>query len=367
MHNSPKIVFILATQSNTNNIKRIEAFINAGYETEVFAFSRGESLNRPNAFDIKILCEFSNDLPYWRRLKLMYKGIKQVLDKTKGQDCIYYLIRNDVALIFSYISNRPYIFEEADMTHANFGNKLLADLTERRIKQIIKRSVVSVFRSEGFVRFHFGDNVPDNVIVIPNKLSPHVKDFPMQSKKDIDINHLRFGFVGVMRHRATYIFAETLLKYFPQHEFHFYGDCDTETDRQLYYRLKQYKKCFFHGRFKSPDDLTSIYCDVDILLSTYEPNGVNARYLESNKIYEAIYFDTPVIVSSNTFLAEKVKDLGIGFDIDALSTDEVMSFISNLSVNSLTERIENIKLIDKDSCISKGYMKEFDKRIKNIQ
>ena len=363
MQNKPKIVFILATNSNTNNIKRIEAFIASGYEVEVYSFSRGEEMRQNCTFDIKILCEFSNNVPYWKRIKMMRDGIKQVLDETKGQNCIFYLIRNDVALIYSFMSKRPYIFEEADMTHANFGNQILVKLTEKRIKHIIHHSVCSTFRSEGFVRYHFGDKVPENVFVIPNKLSPHVEDFPTMKKKALDIKKMHFGFVGVMRHRATYQFADILLKNYPQHEFHFYGICTTDTDQALYDDLRKYPNCHFHGRFKSPDELSGIYSNLDIVLSTYETQGVNARYLDSNKIYEAIYFDTPVIVSPNTFLAEKVKKQGIGYELNALDEQEVMLFLSKLSVESITEKVRSIKTIDKNSCISRGYMDEFEKRI----
>ena len=363
MQNKPKIVFILATNSNTNNIKRIEAFINSGYEVEVYSFSRGEGTGQNNAISIKILSEFSNNVPYWKRIKIMRDGIKRVLDETKGQKCIYYLIRNDVALIYSFMSHRPYIFEEADMTHVNFGNQTLVKIAEKRIKYIIRHSVCSTFRSEGFVKYHFGDDIPDNVFVIPNKLSPHVKDFPIVEKNPFDISHLRFGFVGVMRHRATYHFVDTLLKYYPQHEFHFYGICTTEADQALYEDLKKYPNCFFHGRFKSPDNLTGIYSNIDIVLSTYETQGVNARYLDSNKLYEAVYFNTPVIVAPNTFLAEKVKSKGIGFELDALNEQEVMTFIGNLTEDSINEKIKNIKAIEKESCISEGYMNEFETRL----
>lgn len=364
MENKPKIVFILATNSNTNNIKRIEAFINAGYEVEVYSFSRGEDMNHTNAIDISILSEFSNNVPYWKRVKIMRDGIKRVLNKTKGQKCIYYLIRNDVALVYSFMSRRPYIFEEADMTHVNFGNQALVKLAESRIKYIIRHSVCSTFRSEGFVKYHFGDDIPDNVFVIPNKLSSHIKEFPTVEKKPLDINHLKFGFVGVMRLRATYQFVDTLLKNYPQHEFHFYGICTTEEDQKLYDDLKQYPNCFFHGRFKSPDELASIYSNIDIVLSTYETQVASVRYLESNKIYEAIYFETPVIVTPNTYLAGKVKKQGIGFELDTFNEQEVLSFINNLTEASVKDKVMNIIAIDKDSCISKGYMAEFEKWIK---
>lgn len=365
MQNKPKIVFILATHSNTNNIKRIEAFVEEGYPVEVYAFSRGGgSANLTDAATINILCEFSNDLPYWKRLRIMHKGIKTVLKNTKGQNCIYYLIRNDVALLFSFMCRKPYIFEEADMTHVNFGNKWLATLTEKRIKQIIRRSVVSVFRSEGFVRYHFGDNVPENVMVIPNKLSPRVLDMPTVAKKPMDINHIKFGFVGVMRGRATYEFANNLLKNYPQHEFHFFGSCAKANEQNLYDGLGIYDNCHFHGVFKSPDELAEIYSQIDFVLATYETSIKSVNYLEPNKLYEAIYFDTPIIVTAGTFIGEKVNRLGIGFNLLTYNEDQVKAFVDGLKEKEIQLVISRIREIDKEKeCVSKNYMPFLEKII----
>lgn len=365
MQKITKIVFILATHTNTNNLKRIEAFVNNGYDVAVYSFSRGEGLNKTTAAEIQIIGEFSNDLPYLRRLRIMYKGIRYVLNETKGQKCVYYLIRNDVALFFSFMSSRPYIFEEADMTHVNFKNGLLVRMLERKIKSIINHSIISAFRSEGFLHYHFGNNIPENVLVIPNKLSPQIKTFPKINKKRIDYKKMKFGFVGVIRGRATYDFAFVLLKHFPQHEFHFFGNFATSFESNLYGQLEKYDRCFFHGKFKSPDDLSNIYSQIDIVLANYETSIKSVNYLEPNKLYEAIYFETPIIVPSGTFMANKVKKLGIGFDIQSQSSQQIYTFIMNLNEKDIEKAICNAKSIDKEKeCISNGYMRFFNERLK---
>lgn len=348
-----KIIFILASHWNTNNIKRIEEFIANGYTVDVYSFFR-DKIAPSCSFPIHDIGEFSNNLSYLNRIGIMYRGIKAVLKKTKHDRCIYYLIRNDVALLYSLMCRKPYIFEEADMTHLNINNSLLRNLLELRIKRIIRKSFISVFRSEGFLKCHFGNNVPENTYVIPNRLHPAVKQLSSCNKHTVDGEHLKIGFVGGIRYNSIFLFAKTLLEHFPNHEMHFYGFCQTEKDRNRFYQLKKFPNCTFHGKFDSPKDLPDIYSKIDLVLSAYDVTGINSRYAEPNKLYESIYFGVPIIVSAGTFIAEKVNRLGVGFDVDAASEDKIIAFINNLTTADILQKASNAACIAKDSCINEN-------------
>lgn len=353
MEQKVKIVFILATHWNTNNIKRIEEFIINGYIVEVYSFFR-DNVTPPCSFPIINIGSFSNDLSYLNRIGIMYKGIKTVLKKTKYDRCVYYLIRDDVALLYSLMCRKPYIFEEADMTHLNIGNALLRNLLELRIKYIIRKSILSVFRSEGFLNCHFGNDIPENTYVIPNRLHPSIEQLPSCDKQAIDSRHLKIGFVGGIRYYSIFRFAKTLLEHFPNHEMHFYGFCQTEKDKNKFFQLKKYSNCTFHGKFDSPKDLPSIYSKIDLVLSTYDVVGINSRYAEPNKLYESIYFQTPIIVSSGTFIAEKVARLGVGYDVDATDESKIVDFIHRLTAEDIGQKAACAAKIDKKSCINEN-------------
>ena len=114
------------------------------------------------------------------------------------------------------------------------------------------------------------------------------------------------------------------------HELHFFGKSLAQSEKERFAELEKYTNCFFHGEFKSPDDLPKIYDQIDVLLCTYDIKTASPRFAEPNKLYESIYFKTPIIVSSNTFIAEKVNRLGIGFDIDPYNNESVKAFIKTL-------------------------------------
>lgn len=348
-----KLVFIMAGMGNPNNIKRIEEAIARGFDVDVYAFEgQRDGPRDPEGVEVHMIPGYSSDLPYWKRIGKVVKGLKCVINRYKKDECVYYLFRNDKAIIFTLLTTRPYIFEEADMTHANIRNTLIRNWFERRLRKVIRNSVVSVFRSEGFLQYHFGDKRPNNVYVIPNRLHSGIANVSPVEYSGLKANHLRFGFVGGVRYDTIFKFAETLLKHFPQHEFHFYGMFPGEKQEKQFMPLDKYENCYFHGAFRSPDELPEIYSKIDVLLSAYDVTAINPRYAEPNKLYEAIYFDKPIIVSSNSFLADKVARLGVGYDVDALDESEIVKLINSIDVQSIEEKKKNIALIDKKTCIN---------------
>lgn len=348
-----KLVFIMAGMGNPNNVKRIEEAIARGIDVDVYAFKGMRDGPRdPEGVEVKMLRGFSADMPYWKRIGTVVKGIRSVLSHYRDGEAVYYLFRNDKAIIFTLLTNRPYIFEEADMTHTNFKNPILRNAVEHRLKRVIRRSVMSAFRSDGFLQYHFGDNRPDNVYVIPNRLHQNILNVPEVAYTGLDASHLRYGFVGGIRYDTIFKFAETMLKNFPQHEMHFYGMYPNEKSRVQFEPLKQFKNCYFHGAFRSPDDLPEIYSKIDVLLSAYDVTGVNPRYAEPNKLYEALYFEKPIIVSSHSFLAEKVKRLGVGYDVDALDEKAIVELVTRIDAKSIEEKKHHFEKIDKKTCIN---------------
>lgn len=363
------VVFILGSSVNQNGIKRIDEFCARGYNVKAYGFYRNMKVdNKPKDVEMKIVGEFTNDMPYKNRIGIINRGIKQVLNETKDTKSIYYLIGTDIGLVFSFISKKPYIYEEADLVHTYLGNKILRNLFGALDKRVIRKSVLTVFRSEGFIRYHFGKNCPENVTFIANRLNKAILDYKTLEKPLPNVEHLKFGFAGAIRFESIYNFARILLENFPQHEFHFYGTPFSEEEGAIFGKLEKFSNCYFHGPFKNPVDLPAVYGNIDLVLSTYDVVFENVRYAEPNKIYEAMYFDTPIIVSTGTFLAEKTNMLGIGYDVDAMNEEQTIAFIKNLTNEGLADVIKTIKSIDKKTTlnINDDFFEKFDSRVSMI-
>lgn len=342
-----KVVFVLNALHMQRCVKRIDEVAGNGYQVEAYGFDRGVDVRkRPVSCGIEVIGCINNSTGYIKRLSTIYNGIKSVLKSTKGEDVVYYLFGLDNAMFFMLQSRKKFIYEESDLVHTYMKSGLARKFFEWVDNRSIRKSELAVFTSEGFIRYHFGTHKPMNSIVIANRLPLTVNELTKIEKKQIDLKHLSIGFVGFIRFKSIFNFSRVFCEKFPNHEFHFYGTIDNDNDRKLFAPLQDYINCHFHGVFQHPNDLPAIYSQLDLVLSTYDVENENVRYAEPNKIYEAIYFKTPIIVSSGTYLAEKTNELGIGYDIDAMDDEEVIKFVGSLTVKSIKEKMEAIERID---------------------
>lgn len=343
------IVFILASAQDPRSFKRIREFIGKGYEVEVYAFDRGLSTkNKPTDFEIRIIGAYTEELSYLKRIPIIRKGLAEVKRNIRGRKVLLYAMGLDIAFLSYLVIHKPFVFEEADLVHTYIGNATIRKAMERIDRFIVRKSRLSVFTSDGFVQYHYGSNPPSNIVVVPNKLSPKVLDVPLMEKHKFDPGNIQIGFVGGFRFDSIYNFTLVFLKHFPQHEFHVFGLLDDKEQKET---LESYPNFHFHGVFKNPDDLPGIYSQLDLALCTYDTRFENVRYAEPNKIYESIYFETPIIVSSGTFLSQRVEELGIGFSIDPFSEEEICRFVEGVSEAEIAKRQESAARIGKQYAI----------------
>ena len=104
-----------------------------------------------------------------------------------------------------------------------------------------------------------------------------------------------------------------------------------------------------HGAFENPKDLQNIYSKIDISIVCYDTASGNVRIAEPNKLYESIFFETPIVVSSGTFLEDRVKEYNVGYAIDSSKDDTIIEFVNNITkqnINAVIERMKGIPYME---------------------
>lgn len=348
----PTIIFILNEVTLPRCHKRIEEFIANGYSVKVYGFSR-------NAFDISPDYSYTvtrigkvSESSYSKRLKVLFAGCKQVIKQHSHKSNLFFLFGLDVAIVASFfLHNRPYIYEESDLAHTYVGNAHIRQVLEWIDKRVIKKSLLTIFTSEGFPEYHYGSARPINSVLIPNRLHTKVLNLSKVEKKRLDMQHLSIGFVGVLRFESVFNFAKRIGERYPQHTFHFFGTYH-ESEKHMVDEVKAYNNIRLHGVFTSPDDLPNIYAKIDMVVSTYDVKYENVRWAEPNKLYEALFFHTPIIVSKHTFLATKVNRLGIGYAVDAMSDSSIDQFLTSLTAENLQQKVEATYRVPSVDCVN---------------
>lgn len=338
-YNMPRIIFITSTLAQPRIIKRIMAFQNAGFDIKVYGYNRGlYNCNRiPDGLSLTILGNMGIGESILFKLRRYKHDIKKIINEEKetGTEIFYTFDFATAFLLRMY--NVRYISEISDILYGYPRyNKVRAIFKAININ-IVKKSLLTVMTSAGFQKYLF-KHPQSNIFIQPNKLNPYFENIKRPERKSPDIKHLHFAYIGAPRSAETILkFAKIIGRKFPQHTFHFFG-----TSAHTDYFMNQtfgVDNIIYHGSFKNPDDLTAIYANIDLVVACYETEALNERILEPNKLYEAIYFKKPIIVSQNSYLADRVKDLNCGYAINAYSDSEIINFINDIS----TESIESIQ------------------------
>lgn len=347
----PKIVFLLGSISQPRCIKRINSFISNGFDVDIFGIYRGKY--NENAYiygkKINIIGEQTDGGAYLSKLINNNRAVKKIIKSYDKRNTVFYSFGFALTLSLKMNGCERYIYEISDILYGYHKFDLLRSFFKSIDKYLIKKSLITVLTSEGFASFLYKDNWPQNIIIQPNKLNSYFKDvkrtfIPYNEKK------LRFAYVGAFRYPNTiFRFANIIGELYPQHEFHFYGD--SIMTNQVVEIANKYENVKYHGSFRNPDDLLYIYNNIDIVVACYDIQSINERIAEPNKLYEAIYFNKPIIVSQKTFLSEKVNKLNCGYSIDASKNQSIISFLDLINTVELNKIRENISKIDENELI----------------
>lgn len=342
---STKIVFILPSLSQPRSIKRIHSLYDAGFCVEVCGFDRGVyNVNRINSkIQINILGKLDNGRSYIRRFFFYVKVFISLLRKYKNDDVVYYVEGLDLSFFVHLFSNKPYVYEVADIKYTYF-NRFVERVFKLLEMSVIKRSLFTIVITKGFLDY-YGRLFKDKLIVIPNKVNVYFNTIERPKVRKVG-SGLKFGFVGLFRYPNTiFRFARIIGERYPQHEFFFYGDSDLTPD--VIVLSDTYSNVFYKGTFKNPDDLRVIYDSFDILVACYDVTNFNIKTAEPNKFYESLFFNKPIIVSNNTYLSEVVNRDKIGFSINAANDEDIIHFLDNLDCSIVNELTRNISLMNK--------------------
>ena len=328
-----EIIFFVMSLSQPRCIKRVISFKNAGFHCIVYGYRRG--IYDVNAFpdDIQVH-DFGQvkNRDYKNNFGQIRRDISYVIHN-HGRAALYYSFGFAPSLFFA-LKKIPFIYECSDVWYAypKFNN--IRWILKYLDKCLIKKSKITVMTSEGFSRF-FGVEDFEKVIVLPNRVSPYLCE--LKRYCNTTSNEIAFGFVGSIRYINVFRFAEIIGKYFPHFSFHFYGGAGRAQINRVQELVSLYPNVLYHGTFKSPEDLPKIYDNIDVIVACYDNASINEQIAEPNKLYESLFFCKPIIVSPNTYLAERVKQLNCGFVVDASEEQCVYDFINTITASSINK------------------------------
>lgn len=340
-----KVVFIVMALSQPRCIKRIVSIAKAGFECVVYGYDRGLYNNAyPNNIDVNVLVQLTSGSGNFAKVRLLKKDVTQIILENGHDNVIYYSF-GLLPAIWLDVNRVKYIYEISDIMYAYPSYKVIEPFLKILDKRLIKDSYMTVMTSEGF-RQYFKLNYP-NIIVQPNKVNATLCDAERSPLAEDCDRHLVFAYVGAIRYDTIFRFAEIIGKFFPQHEYHFYGKSGKQSMEKVARLTSTYSNIKQFGAFRNPEDLPGIYKNIDIITACYQVSSLNERIAEPNKLYESLFFCKPIVVSEGIFLSEQVRKFKCGYCIDASTEESILEFVNSLNGKELSEISRREYNIDK--------------------
>ena len=334
-NNGKTIVFLAMALSQPRCIKRVTSLNDYGFKCVVCGYDRGKYDVNAYPHDVEVTnIGLLKDNEYWRKARKVFRDIISIRKKYRSNNVVFYAFGIFQALYLRILGER-YVYEISDILYAYPKFRRFIGVLKAVDKMIIRGSIATVMTSGGFYSFY--DIRSPKVFVIPNKVSPLLTRPVSPSKTTKDLS---FGFVGSLRYQTILDFAEVVGQSFPNYSFHFWGGTSKEGRELIDSLTRKYCNIHFHGPFRNPEDLPKVYDTFNITVACYQLVSLNERLAEPNKLYEALFYSKPIVVSEGIYLSERVKELECGYCIDAGSKEKIFQFIDSLSADSI-RRISN--------------------------
>lgn len=307
--------------------RRAEGFLYDGFDVTGFMMHR--RCSGALAWDNIDLGQ-TRDGAFIQRLGQVFAGASLAAanrDKLAAASVIY--ARNLDMLACAFLAKHytklstPVIYESLDVHRLLTRQDPVGAAVRELERLLLRRSAGLVVSSPGFIRNHFERRYPGDfrAFVVENRLAPGGayggRVAERKSRPPSVHEPLRLGWVGNLRCSRSFKLLCEVADRFPESlSIHLHG-FPARTEIRVFEPLIEARpNLHYHGPFRSPEDLASIYAQLDVVWAgDFMEAGYNSVWLLPNRIYEGGYYCTPSIAPAGTETAAWLDRHACGFII----------------------------------------------------
>lgn len=218
------------------------------------------------------------------------------------------------------------------------------------LNKLMKNAAINVISSTGFKNF-----LPEVDTVLCHNCATGLESkgtMPVQSDKIV------ISFIGQVRYSQKYMNFLESIKNNEKIIFRFYGFGEDLNYLQEYKNKNHINNIEFYGAYK-PCEKEKIIKETDIIFNVYG-NDLHVKYAVSNKYYDALVYQKPMIVSKGTTMEEITCGFSYSVTSDKFDATELIKWYEDLDYNKI-EKICSAKLekVKADMDIFDRYVKNF--------
>jgi succinoglycan biosynthesis protein ExoL len=348
------ILFLLSHQPNPRFIKQID-FLSNNNNVTVLYFFREYMQDLSKEYDYKVdlnltLGSVSNGNYFNRIFQYLKTYMKLRHSLNNSYDIL--IVNNIDTLVFFKIGklfsrcNVKVIIEISDLrSHAylnNFKSKIIR-IAESYVFKYVHGLIVT---SPKFYDMYYKDIFKGECFLLENKPLSYLMPKKKQKTKN---KKIVIGIVGLLLQGGPYQTLMEVLKGSSKYEVHVYGKGVYQDLVEKY--SNSYDNIKFYGGYNFFSDIANIYASLDILYMPYDTTveSLNNRIALPNKLYEAMYYNIPIITSKNTYLGELIDEYEIGISIECCNNNELIRVLNNFNFAYFCKKLSEL---DSDAIIA---------------
>jgi len=343
-----KILFLLSHQANPRFVKQIKYLANYNEVDVVYYFRdymKDLSSEYKSSSSVNESIGSISNGNYLQRIGKYFTSIKKLNKILKANKYDTLIVNNiDTLALFKICTlfqttDTKIVIEISDLRSHTYTNSLKSKVM-RIIEQFMFRFVDKfIVTSPKFYEMYYNKIFNGKYFVLENKpLSNMIPPKLEKVKNDKTV----IGIVGLLLQGKPYETLFKTIKDDDRFEVHIYGKGTYQKLAEEY--ASKYKNIKYFGEYNFFIDSAKIYASIDILYMTYDTtNGsLNNKIALPNKLYEAMYFEIPIITSSGTYLGELVEEYGVGETIKCCDKEELMGILENINVGDIENSFKKL-------------------------
>lgn len=359
--NNKKILFLLSHQPNPRFVKQIK-FLSASSDVSVVYYYRDYMKDLSSEYSN--CCKLNENIGsisngnYFQRIGKYFKSVQKLYKLLETNQYDSLIVNNiDTLALFKLCTmftktTTQIIIEISDLRSHTYTKSFKAK-TIRALENFMFRYVDKlIVTSPKFYDMYYSKIFDGKYFILENK--PLSNMIPPKLKK-MKNEKIIIGIVGLLLQGKPYETLFQTIKDDDRFEVHIYGKGTYQGLVEEY--ASEYENIKYFGEYNFFKDSAKIYASLDILYMPYDTtNGsLNNKIALPNKLYEAMYFQVPIITSRGTYLGELVKEYKIGETIKCCDKEELLNIINKIEIEKIQE---NFTTLDSDEYLAdKDYNK----------
>ncbi len=332
-----KILCVLPMTTDPRMALRIQMLQAAGFQVEAIAFETGQLLGRKPDCPVEFLGSLRFRKGYLRMPETIMH-LPKIRTAIRRNDIVY-AFRFDMLVLVMLAAiglRKPIVLEIHDIRRQQVTQGLKGRLIrwfDRFATEACRLLVLTSDNYHGYYRDWL--KVKTTSLVMENKveaaLAAKVRERRMTDER-LDSRRLRIGYFGYLKDEWSLYVLERLTSTAPErfevvmagsrHRRFFPGD--------FLHRIERNPNLHYEGAYQHPTDLPRLYADVDMMMACY-PTFIPDRWAQSNRYYDACFFQKPLIVRAGTGDATEVGRRQIGLVLEGDDIEGAAAKISRVS------------------------------------